>query len=386
MSRDPLVMTDPQQCLGEAIVTLRENQPDTARDLAQRAVELGLDDTTVWGVIALANRDLADYENARLAADRAIARDPRNARAYIVKADAFYAQSNMKAAAAFYRQALIINPLHPDMVQEIRVEFLRAQTRVQELQQAFADHMTREVQPLLDEPESTPRMQEAVDLLLGKRRQYYPQPRHIMYPGLPIHEFYPRDPFPWLEALEAKTEAIQAELQNLISGGSEFNAYLKSNTERPAFDSHGMADNDDWGALYLWRNGQPVPENQALCPVTTEAMNELPLVFSGQRCPNILFSRLRPGAKIPPHNGMINARLIGHLPLIIPENCGFRVGNSTRTWNVGEAFLFDDTIEHEAWNNSTEDRFVLIFEVWRPELTEAEQRLATHMLTAVDSY
>ena len=386
MSRDPSLMTDPQQCLGEAIVTLRDNQPNTARDLAQRAVELGLDDTTVWGVIALANRDLADYENAHLAADRAIARDPRNARSYIVKADAFYAQSNMKAAAAFYRQALMINPLHPDMVQEIRVEFLRAQTRVQELQQAFADHMTQEVQPLLDEPESTPRMQEAVDLLLGKRKQYYPQPRHIMYPGLPIHEFYPRDSFPWLETLEDKTEAIKAELQNLISGGSEFNAYLESNTERPAFDSHGMADNDDWGALYLWRNGEPVPENQALCPVTTEAMNVLPLVFSGQRCPNILFSRLRPGAKIPPHNGMINTRLIGHLPLIIPEDCGFRVGNSTRTWNVGEAFLFDDTIEHEAWNNSSEDRFVLIFEVWRPELTEAEQKLSTRMLTAVDSY
>lgn len=386
MSRDPSVMTDPQQCLGEAIVTLRENQPDTARDLAQRAVELGLDDTTVWGVIALANRDLTDYENAQLAADRAIERDPRNARAYIVKADAFHAQGNMKAAAAFYRQALIINPLHPEMVQEIRVEFLRAQTRVQELQQAFADHMIQEVQPLLDDAKSTPRMQAAVDLLLGKRKQYYPQPRHIMYPGLPIHEFYPRDPFPWLNALEAKTESILEELNGLVSSGSEFNAYLESNTERPAFDSHGMADNDDWGALYLWRNGEPVPENQALCPVTTEAMETLPLVFSGQRCPNILFSRLRPGAKIPPHNGMINTRLIGHLPLIVPDDCGFRVGNTVRTWNVGEAFLFDDTIEHEAWNDSAEDRFVLIFEVWRPELTDAEQTLATRMLTAVDSY
>ena len=386
MSRNPLSMTDPQKCLGEAIVILRENQPEAARNLAQRAVELGLDDTTVWGVIALANRDLADYENAQLAADRAIARDPRNARAYIVKADVFYAQENMKAAAAFYRQALIINPLHPDMVQEIRVEFLRAQTRVQELQQAFADHMTREVQPLLDEAQSTPRMQAAVDLLLGKRKQYYPQPRHIMYPGLSIHEFHPRDSFPWLETLEEQTEAILEELKGLISGGSTFNAYLESSTDRPAFDSHGMADNDDWGALYLWRNGEPVPENQVLCPVTTAAMNALPLVFSGQRCPNILFSRLRPGAKIPPHNGMINTRLIGHLPLIIPENCGFRVGNTTRSWNVGEAFLFDDTIEHEAWNDSNEDRFVLIFEVWRPELTEAEQTLATRMLTAVDSY
>ena len=386
MSRDPSVMTDPQQCLGDAIGALRANEFEDALNLSYRAIELGLDNTTVWGVIALANRNRGDYDNAQTAADRAIKLDPRNARAYLVKGDAFYAQSNMKAAAAFYRQALMITPLHPDMVQEIRVEFLRAQTRVQELQQAFADHMTREVQPLLDEAESTPRMQAAVDLLLGKRKQYYPEPRHIMYPGLPIHEFYPREYFPWLEALEANTESILEELNGLINNGSAFNAYLESNTERPAFDTHGMADNDDWGALYLWRNGEPVPDNQALCPVTTEAMNALPLVFSGQRCPNILFSRLRPGAKIPPHNGMINTRLIGHLPLIIPEDCGFRVGNSIRTWNVGEAFLFDDTIEHEAWNNSNEDRFVLIFEVWRPELTEAEQRLSTRMLTAVDSY
>jgi len=386
MSRDPSVMTDPQQCLGEAISALRANESEDALNLSYRAIELGLDTTTVWGVIALANRNRGDYDNAQTAADRAIKLDPRNARAYLVKGDAFYTQGNMKAAAAFYRQALIITPLHPDMVQEIRVEFLRAQTRVQELQQAFADHMTREVQPLLDDKDSTPRMQAAVDLLLGKRKQYYPEPRHIMYPGLPIHEFHPREAFPWLEALEANTESILEELNGLIAKGSAFNAYLESNTERPAFDTHGMADNDDWGALYLWRNGEPVPENQALCPVTTEAMNALPLVFSGQRCPNILFSRLRPGAKIPPHNGMINTRLIGHLPLIIPEDCGFRVGNTTRTWKLGEAFLFDDTIEHEAWNNSAEDRFVLIFEVWRPELTEPERHLATRMLTAVDSY
>jgi aspartyl/asparaginyl beta-hydroxylase (cupin superfamily) len=72
--------------------------------------------------------------------------------------------------------------------------------------------------------------------------------------------------------------------------------------------------------------------------------------------------------------------------LIIPDDCGFRVGNQTRQWALGEAFLFDDTIEHEAWNHSSEDRFVLIFEVWKPELNEAEQELITRMLTAVDSY
>ena len=379
--------TDPQQLLGDAILALRATQSENAILLARQAVTLGLDDTTVWGVIALASRNIGDYEAAHDAADRAIGRDANNARAYIVKGDAFFAQNNPRAAAAFYQRALAINPLHPEMVQEIRVEFLRAQSRLQELQTAFSEHMTREVQPLLDDTDHcTPRMQAAVDLLLGKRRLYYPEPRHIMVPDLPIHEFYPRDHFPWLEELESKTSVIIEELNALISHGTSFDPYLTKSNERPVFDTHGMAGNDDWGAFYLWKNGEAIPENQALCPETTKAMSALPLVFSGERCPNILFSRLKPGATIPPHNGMINSRLIGHLPLIIPDDCGFRVGNQTRPWVLGEAFLFDDTIEHEAWNHSAEDRFVLIFEVWKPELNEAEQALISRMLTAVDSY
>ncbi len=379
--------TDPQQLLGDAILALRATQSENAILLARQAVTLGLDDTTVWGVIALASRNIGDYEAAHDAADRAIGRDANNARAYIVKGDAFFAQNNPRAAAAFYQRALAINPLHPEMVQEIRVEFLRAQSRLQELQTAFSEHMTREVQPLLEDTDHcTPRMQAAVDLLLGKRRLYYPEPRHIMVPYLPIHEFYPRDHFPWLEELESKTSVIIEELNALISHGTSFDPYITKSNERPVFDTHGMAGNDDWGAFYLWKNGEAIPENQALCPETTKAMSALPLVFSGERCPNILFSRLKPGATIPPHNGMINSRLIGHLPLIIPDDCGFRVGNQTRPWVLGEAFLFDDTIEHEAWNHSAEDRFVLIFEVWKPELNEAEQALISHMLTAVDSY
>ena len=379
--------SNPQQLLGDAITALRAKQPENAVLLARQAVELGLDDTTVWGVIALASRNMGDYEAAHEAADRAIAHEARNARAFVVKGDAFFAQNNPRAAAAFYQRALTLSPLHPEMVQEIRVEFLRAQTRLQDLQTAFSDHMTREVQPLLDDTDRcTPRMQGAVDLLLGKRRLYYPEPRHIMVPDLPIHEFYPRDPFPWLEELESKTSVILDEINALITHGTSFDPYLTKSNERPVFDTHGMAGNDDWGAFYLWKNGEAIVENQARCPETTKAMNALPLVFSGERCPNILFSRLKAGATIPPHNGMINSRLIGHLPLIIPDDCGFRVGNQIRPWLLGEAFLFDDTIEHEAWNHSSEDRFVLIFEVWKPELNEAEQALITRMLTAVDNY
>lgn len=93
-----------------------------------------------------------------------------------------------------------------------------------------------------------------------------------------------------------------------------------------------------------------------------------------------MFSVLKPGAHIPPHTGVSNTRLVVHLPLIVPRHCRFRVGNETRTWTKGEAWVFDDTIEHEAFNDSEETRIILIFDVWQPAITPAE-RLAIKSLT-----
>lgn len=93
----------------------------------------------------------------------------------------------------------------------------------------------------------------------------------------------------------------------------------------------------------------------------------------GAKSPTIMFSLFRGHARIPAHTGMFNTRLICHLPLIVPPGCGFRVGNETREWREGKLLIFDDSIEHEAWNDSGEDRVVLIFDVWRPELSEQER-------------
>ena len=104
------------------------------------------------------------------------------------------------------------------------------------------------------------------------------------------------------------------------------------------------------------------------------------------RSPSVLFSLLRPGAHIPPHTGLTNTRLICHLPLIVPPECALRVGNDTRTPIEGKAWVFDDTMQHEAWNRSDRARVILLFEVWRPELTEEERALVTAMFEAVDAY
>jgi aspartyl/asparaginyl beta-hydroxylase (cupin superfamily) len=89
--------------------------------------------------------------------------------------------------------------------------------------------------------------------------------------------------------------------------------------------------------------------------------------------PNAMFSLLAPHTTIPPHVGVNNTRLLCHLGLMVPEGCWFRVGGETRPWREGEAFIFDDTVEHEAANPSDQLRVVMIFDIWHPDLAPAEQ-------------
>jgi aspartyl/asparaginyl beta-hydroxylase (cupin superfamily) len=91
----------------------------------------------------------------------------------------------------------------------------------------------------------------------------------------------------------------------------------------------------------------------------------------------VFFSRLEPRTRIPAHTGSSNTRLTVHIPLIIQPDCGFRVGSEVRIWELGKALIFDDTIEHEAWNDSDQPRVVMIFDIWNPLLTAAERDLMT---------
>jgi aspartyl/asparaginyl beta-hydroxylase (cupin superfamily) len=100
------------------------------------------------------------------------------------------------------------------------------------------------------------------------------------------------------------------------------------------------------------------------------------------RSPNAMFSVLKPHTRIPPHTGVANTRLTCHLPLIVPDGCRFRVGAQTREWRVGEAFVFDDTIEHEAMNDSDTPRIVMIFDIWHPGLRDGERDAVTRLMEA----
>jgi aspartyl/asparaginyl beta-hydroxylase (cupin superfamily) len=172
-----------------------------------------------------------------------------------------------------------------------------------------------------------------------------------------------------------------------MQDASRFSPYVRSGDSKIGRNDQGLADNDDWSALYLWDHSRLVPENAALFPHTLEALEAAPMPEIALQAPMALFSKLAPGTRIPPHNGLLNTRLICHLSLVVPPDCGaLRVGNEERPWVEGELLIFDDSIEHEAWNNSDRERVILLFEIWRPEISAEERKLLTRMLIAVKEY
>ena len=223
-------------------------------------------------------------------------------------------------------------------------------------------------------------------MLKGAREIFPQQPSVFYYPYLAQRQFFERAEFEWTAEIEAATPAIREELLALIETDAEFRPYVEDEPDRPARDFHGLNNDPSWSALYLWKDGKPIEENARRCPRTVEALGRVPLSRIGRRTPAVLFSRLEPGAHIPPHTGMLNSRLICHLPLIVPKGGWLRVGNETREWEEGKLLIFDDSIEHEAKNPTGELRIILLFDIWRPELSEAERQGISAIFDAIDNF
>lgn len=230
------------------------------------------------------------------------------------------------------------------------------------------------------------RLGHSLEMLKGKRSIYPQQPAVFYYPYLAQRQFFERDEFDWVPRLEAAAPAIREELVALLGDGADFRPYVEDKPNRPVKPFHHLNNDKSWTALYLWRDGKLVPGIADRCPRTVEALNDVPLSHIGERTPAVLFSRLEAGAHIPPHSGMLNCRLICHLPLIVPEGCWLRVGNETREWEEGKLLIFDDSIEHEAMNPSGDLRIILLFDIWRPELTEAERQAISGIFNAIDNF
>ena len=369
------------------IEALRKGDARKARESFERIVAAGQADASAYLGLAYACAGLKDPSAALAAVDHALALEPRNLRALILKADHLAAAGDARAASSFYRAAVDTAPPPSQLPADLRNELGRAEAACERYAAQFAAFLReRLVARGLVERRSSRRFRDSLDILTGLKKIYFQEPRQYFFPGLPQIQFYHREDFPWLDKVEAATADIRAELIEILKQESAFKPYVEGNPRLPQTNPQGMLNNPEWSAFYLWKNGAIVPENAARCPKTLSALADVPLALVRNRSPSILFSLLRPGARIPPHTGEVNTRLICHLPLIVPDNCSLRVGNDTRAPVEGRAWVFDDTIEHEAWNGSDRTRVILLFEVWRPELTFEERALVSAMFEAIDAY
>lgn len=328
-----------------------------------------------------------DAAAAMVAVDKALSLEPRNFRALMLKADLLATLGDVRAASSYYQFAVQAAPSADQLLPDLGREIERAQAMCHRYAQKFEQFLLERLQGTgTSHSPASARFRQSLDILLGKKNRYVQQPQAFYFAELPQVQFYDRSVFPWMDQVEAAIDAIRGELAEVLKDGSGFKPYVEGDPRRPRKEQEGMTDNPDWSAFYLWKYGQAVPENIARCPKTASALAQVPFSDVSNRSPSVLFSQLRPGARIPPHSGLVNTRLICHLPLIVPPGCGFRVGNDTRTPVEGQAWVFDDTIEHEAWNNSNRTRVILLFEVWRPELSDEERGLVRAMFEAIDEY
>ena len=367
-----------QALVREGVAALGRGDHATARAALQPIADTGRASRDVLVMLARACRGDGDDAAAHTHLDAALRKDAGHVPALLAKGDLLQDNGDARGATRFYRAALAQGSDDPGMA--------RAQAALQANQAAFGDHLEAELARAgHGHDHRTPHFQLALDILHGRTGtdMGIQRPATFFMPGLPQRTFYERTEFAWAPALEAQTDAIRDELDSLQE--ESFRPYLVSNPDEPRRDVHGLLDNPDWSTLYLWENGAAT-EVVDRVPRTWEAVSGTQLCFIGPYAPSVLFSLLKAGARIPAHSGVTNARLICHLPLEVPPGCGFRVGEDVRQWREGELTVFDDSVEHEAWNNSAERRVVLIFDVWRPELEPEERDAITAMFAAIEAY
>lgn len=291
-----------------------------------------------------------------------------------------------RAALSFYKTALGVATQPGARVPTETVPALRAgEAFIAAAQARFAAHLTDAIADAgLADGRGGARLRQGIDLLFGRAELFQQQPSMFYFPELPQRQFFERNEFAWAPAVEAATDAIRAELGSLMDTQA-FAPYVSGAPGRPRPAANPLLDDPSWSAAYLWQGGERTV-NAASCPVAMAALEQAPIPRIAGRSPIALFSLLRPGTHIRPHHGMLNTRLICHLPLVVPDGCALRVGNETRAWRAGELTVFDDSFEHEAWNRGNETRVVLLFEIWRPELSDEEKAALTRIFEAIDSY
>lgn len=379
----------PQALYSLGVHAFKRGQLAEALNALQAAHAVAPHDPVVLLSISVVLREQGDADGELEAIEASLAADPYFLAGLLAKASHLERHGRLKAATAVYRNALKVAPQEPHWPATLRSQLLHGRAQVEragiELATFLAERLGTRASALT--PFEAERWAEAGAILSGRSHPYPSVCSQLHVPRLPAIPFYERDAFDWVEALEARTEVITAELTAVLAREQgEFKPYIAYQPGTPVNQWQELNHSRRWSSYFLWRNGQPVAEHLQHCPETAQALTEVDMADIGGLCPNAMFSALAPHTRIPPHHGETNARVIVHLPLVVPEHCLYRVGFEQRRWKVGEVLVFDDSIEHEARNDSDELRVVLIFDVWNPLLSPGERDMVRALSAATREF
>ncbi|HEY0202061.1 MAG TPA: aspartyl/asparaginyl beta-hydroxylase domain-containing protein [Burkholderiaceae bacterium] len=329
-----------------------------------------------------------DTDAAVASINAAIAADPTAWGAHMERARLLEVMGRVREAAASWGKALAYMPESAAQSSQLQPLVEQARKAVSENQASLREFLQGRMHGLIGHgsgPELE-RFENCLDIVTGRREFVTARPLMLPYPRLPAIPFFDTSDFDWVPGIEAAFPDILRELESLLEQSELFVPYVQTQAGLPTGQFDALDRSLDWGALFLWKNGMRINTNADLCPRTEAAISHAPLNTVPNRAPVAFFSALKPGTHIPPHNGATNTRLTVHLPLIVPPDCGLRVGGETHAWRPGKIVVFDDTITHEAWNYSDRLRVVLIFDVWHPMLTPLERQLVAHTVESIMTY
>ena len=373
-------------------------RPEQALALLQSATQAPDAPAALWVELGKLHERLNDPAAAQSALERALKLAPHDYYAALHLGQALEARGEMAAArSAFFRaithaqsagqwldEASTLAALRPRVQHAMRV--------VEDGRRAVLDEIYA---PLAARHglAAMARVRQCLDGVLGLRQDTPPdprqQPKYLYFPSIPSTAFFERRLFPWFEALEASTDAIEAELDAVLARRADIQPFLDLSGEARREDYLANAQNPDdprWDAYFFYRHGERFDAHHREAPLTSAAIDATPLARIPGHAPEICYSMLTAGTHILPHHGDSNVRVVVHLPLKVPADCALHVSGEYHHWQRGRAMAFDDTYRHEAWNRGESLRVILLMDSWNPYLSPVEREAMAAVIAALGLY
>lgn len=326
--------------------------------------------------LAVIEEQIGLKENAATAYLQCISSNKKNMKAYLYGGYFFQQCGEMERALALYSLGENIDARLTVLHQNQNVSY-ETRLRSHSADIALRNHFTKLHSTSVKHFDNCERIANAIWPQTHNDAMNYLTARqqpHLFYiPELTAKPIHNSHNINWCKLLENSFDELTDEFAELLSLIERNGApYLDESYKAQGFDT--LAGSKNWTALNIFKDGKANNSLLSLMPKTASVLDKIPLYKVDEQPFEVFFSLLKAGQHIQPHFGQSNHSLTVHLPIIVPQGGYLTVAGEEVAWQKGKAIIFDDSFIHEAINPSEEDRVVLIFSIWHPDLSEVEQK------------